>query len=149
MGFVSEILDETKKACANTGIFVSVCLAQAILETGWGKSAVGNNLFGIKATGKKTKYWDGSTQLITTHEYVNGTKIKVDRLFRKYKSVEDSIRDHNTLFTDNKRYAKVLLAKTPEEQAKAIQAAGYATSPTYANVLINLINKHNLKQYDK
>lgn len=148
MGFVSEIVKNVQDACKSTPIFVSVCLAQAILETGWGKASVGNNLFGIKATGPKTPYWDGQIQTVYTHEYINGVKTKVARTFRKYNSVEDSIRDHNYLFLKNKRYARVLLAKTPEAQASEIQAAGYATSPNYAKILISIIIKHHLKHYD-
>lgn len=145
--FIKLVCGAVQSACKGTPIFPSVCLAQAILETGWGKARRGNNLFGIKATGKPNEYWDGSAFVSPTVEYVNGVKIKVNSKFRAYKTLEDSIRDHNRLFY-NKRYASVLQANTPEAQAKAIKASGYATDPGYAEKLISLINKYNLKQYD-
>lgn len=145
--FITKISAHIQMACKDTKIFPSVCIAQAILESGWGKASIGNNIFGIKATGKPNKYWDGSYKEVFTHEYVSGVKTTMRAKFRAYKTVEDSINDHNKLFT-LKRYADVLKAVTPEEQAKAIKKCGYATDPKYADKLINLITKYNLKQYD-
>lgn len=146
--FINKIAEPVQKACTDSAIFPSICIAQAILETGWGKASIGNNLFGIKATGKPNEYWDGSYVESPTYEYIKGVKTRVISKFRAYKSIEDSIKDHNRLFS-NKRYAQVLKSKTPEEQARAIKAGGYATDPKYAEKLISLITKYNLKQYDK
>lgn len=145
--FILEILTPAQEACAGTKIYVSVCIAQAILETGWGKASVGNNLFGIKAAGKPNEYWDGSYLTLPTYEYIKGVKTQVYSKFRKYRTKADSIKDHNRLFK-NKRYAPVLVANNPEAQARAIQACGYATDPKYADKLITLINKYNLKQFE-
>lgn len=147
--FLDSVSRHAIAACRDTALFPSVCIAQAILETGWGKSTPGNNLFGMKATGNPNVNWDGSFVACTTYEYINGVKTRVVSKFRKYKSYEDSFRDHNRLFLFSKRYISVLSAKTPEEQAKAIKNCGYATDPSYAEKLINLIIKYNLKQYDK
>lgn len=146
--FITKIAPFVQSACAKSSIFPSVCIAQAILETGWGRASIGNNLFGVKATGTSNEYWDGSSVSSPTYEYINGVKTRVTSKFRAYKTIEDSIKDHNRLFKA-KRYDAVLKAKTPEEQAKAIKAGGYATDPKYAEKLINLINTYNLKQYDK
>jgi flagellar protein FlgJ len=145
--FIASIAEPVQRACAGSKIFPSVCMAQAILETGWGKAKIGNNLFGIKAKGKPNKHWDGSYVESPTIEYYNGVKTRVVSKFRAYKSIEDSIRDHNELFNLS-RYDKVRAAATPEEQARAVKTCGYATDPSYADKLINLITKYNLKQYD-
>lgn len=147
--FITLIAPHAIAACQDTTLFPSVCIAQAILETGWGRSIPGNNLFGMKATGKPNANWDGSAVACSTYEYINGVKTRVVSKFRKYKSYEDSFRDHNRLFLFSKRYTSVLSATTPEAQAKAIKACGYATDPKYAEKLINLINQYNLNQYDK
>ena len=72
-------------------------------------------------------------------------------VFRKYKNAEESIKDHSNFLIKNKRYTTngVFLAKTPEEQIRAIARAGYAESKNYANTIIKLINDNNLKKLDK
>lgn len=136
-------------------LFPSVVMAQACLETGYGKSTVGSakNLFGIKATGTPNKFWDGSSTAATTVEYKNGVRYIVSDGFRSYKSFADSISDHTFLLTNEKssaykRYAPVREATTAEAQAQALQNCGYATDPNYANKLIQIINKYNLKELD-
>lgn len=138
-------------ACQDTALFPSVKLAQAALESGWGKSVVGNNMFGIKASGQTSPYWHGASVTAGTSEYQNGSYVGTQSRFRKYDTISDGIRDHTWFLTHNQRYAKagVFTAKSPEEQARALQAAGYATDPGYANKLISIINSYNLKQYDK
>ena len=138
-------------ACQDTALFPSVKLAQAALESGWGKSVVGNNMFGIKASGSTSPYWHGESVSAGTSEYQNGAYTGTTGSFRKYATVSDSIRDHTWFLTHNGRYAKagVFTAKTPEEQARALQNAGYATDPAYASKLISIINSYNLKEYDK
>lgn len=146
--FILEYAPCVKRACKGTGLFPSVCLAQAALETGWGKAAIGNNMFGIKAKGAPNEYWKGCSKIVTTTEYIRGVKKTTQLSFRTYDTVEDSIRDHNRLLLTSKRYAKVLTASSPEEQAAALQSAGYATDPNYAGKLISIIKTHNLKQFD-
>lgn len=146
--FIERFANDVQDACRNTSIFASVCLAQAGLETGWGKAIKGNNMFGIKAKGKSNMYWKGDSFLSKTTEYINGKKVIMQCAFRKYDSIADSIRDRNLLFLQNKRYAKVLTSKTPEEQVKAIKEAGYATGLKYTETIISIINKYSLKQYD-
>lgn len=146
--FISKYANSVKQACKDTGLFASVCLAQAALETGWGRAVKGNNLFGIKASGNTNKYWKGKYFIANTFEYIKGVRVNKQCAFRQYDSVVDGICDRNLLFLRNKRYANVLIAKTPEEQAKEIKKAGYATGLKYAEKLINIINKYNLKQFD-
>ncbi len=138
-------------ATNGTPLLPSVKAAQAALESGYGKSTIGpaNNLFGIKATGQISPYWDGSTYRASTGEYLNGKNVTITDGFRVYKTLSDSIRDHSHLLMTLQRYQPVRSAITPEDQAYALQSAGYATDPTYASKLISIINKYNLKELDK
>ncbi|HPI31246.1 MAG TPA: glucosaminidase domain-containing protein [Bacteroidales bacterium] len=149
--FIAKYSGTVIAACEGTGIFPSVKMAQMILETGWGKSKVGNNMFGIKAQGKKSPYWNGSAINADTTEFIQGESGTYNLAFRKYASIESSIRDHTHFLQNNKRYAEngVFTAKTPEEQAAALQKAGYATAPNYASSLINVITAYNLKSLDE
>lgn len=136
-------------ACEDTKLFPSVKIAQAALETGWGSHIVGNNLYGIKASGQQTPYWHGDFVTAGTTEYANGSYNPQSSNFRAYDSITDSIRDHSLLINTLDRYKPVREATTPEDQARALQNAGYATDPSYAAKLISIINSNNLKQYDQ
>jgi flagellum-specific peptidoglycan hydrolase FlgJ len=149
--FIAQYAADIIAACEGTGIFPSVKMAQMILETGWGKSKVGNNMFGIKAAGKKSPYWNGAAIKADTTEYIQGESGTYNLAFRKYDSIAASIRDHTNFLQQNQRYAKagVFKATTPEQQAQALQNAGYATAPNYAASLINVIKSYNLKTLDE
>ena len=149
--FMSKYGPSMISATEGTTLFPSVKLAQAALETGWGKSTISgaNNMFGIKASGSHTKYWDGSKVSASTSEVYDGKEGTYTLDFRKYASLKDSILDHSNLLLTLSRYQIVRDATTPEEQAKALQSAGYATSGTYADVLISIINKYGFKDLDK
>lgn len=148
--WIAHIGPKAKAVCKGTPFFASVMIAQAILESGDGNSTLtkrANNLFGIKAIGG----WKGATLNMRTGEVRNGTRVMESWAFRAYGNIEDSMRDRNRFLIDNSRYRKagVLDAKTPEEQCRALQRAGYATDPQYANKLISIINgSGRLKQYD-
>ena len=112
-------------------------LAQAALETGWGKSVPCNaagdcsyNLFGIKAGSS----WPGATVNVPTLEFEDGVAVrKVDR-FRAYESPADSFKDYARLIRNNPRYEAALNAGADVAGfASALQQGGYATDPNYAN----------------
>lgn len=145
--FIGLVAPAAQAACKGTNIFPSVTIAQAILETGWGKHSVGNNLYGIKAHGTITAYWDGSFVEAKTTEYIGGRKRTIIAKFRNYRSLADSIRDHNTLLQLS-RYKRVRESETPEQQCRMLKVCGYATDPSYAEKLISIISTNNLKQYD-
>lgn len=150
--FIVEIEKGAKKSYRKYGIFPSITIAQAILESGWGESELtndSNNLFGIKAD----KSWDGETiEVITSENYNDKVKAK----FRKYKDMNESIEDHAKFLVENKRYEEcgVFNAKNYKEQAIALQDAGYATKKNqkgeaiYAQILINVIESYNLQLLD-
>jgi flagellar protein FlgJ len=126
------------------GIPAAVIAAQAALETGWGKSAVGNNLFGIKWTG------EGPSVDAKTTEYIGGEKKTVVAKFRAYASPYESLRDHSEFLLENPRYGQALaVADDPEQFAEELQRAGYATDPKYAAKLKSIMRSHGLLEWPR
>jgi flagellum-specific peptidoglycan hydrolase FlgJ len=132
-----------------TTLFPSVAMAQLILETGYMQHVVGNNLYGIKAAGAKTPYWDGSFVQAGTQEYVDGQPGNYSLKFRKYASELDSVKDRTAFLQTNGRYKNVFTATTPEAQCYELQKGGYATAPQYAATLVSIIKSWNLYELDK
>ncbi|WP_148253889.1 flagellar assembly peptidoglycan hydrolase FlgJ [Aidingimonas lacisalsi] len=137
--FLNELEAPARAASDKTGVPAEVILAQAALETGWGRREIpradgGNshNLFGIKAGSQ----WQGKTTDIATTEYVDGEARSVRDRFRVYDDFESAFTDYARLIGDNPRYADVLTASSPEAAARELQSAGYATDPAYADKLI-------------
>ena len=120
----------------------SITLAQGVLESGAGRSELavkGNNHFGIKChTG-----WTGKTYYMDDDEK--------DECFRKYSNAEESFRDHSEFLCGRSRYAALfdLDITDYEGWAKGLKAAGYATNPKYAQLLIDRIELYDLAKYDK
>ena len=141
--FLSKMAEPARRASRASGVPAELILAQAALETGWGRRQIttangsdSHNLFGIKAGSQ----WRGATTDIVTTEYVNGQPQKqVDR-FRVYPSYEAAFTDYARLIGNNPRYAHVVDAPSAEHAARALQRAGYATDPAYANKLIALMD---------
>jgi len=126
----------------------SVRLSQAILETG-GVIHPWYNLGGIKVgNGAINAYWQGEAVNKGTKEYINERTVETRAAFRAYRSVYHFYKDQDLLFA-NHRYLRVREARTPEEQARMLQASGYATDPSYAAKLIALMNQHRLQQFDR
>lgn len=123
----------------------SLTMAQAILESGWGKSHIQNNLFGIKAGSS----WRGKVALRQTKEFINGKWITVDAKFRAYNSFNESIEDHARLLGTAKRYRKVTLAGDYRTACLEVWKAGYATDPGYPKKLITIIEQNKLYEYDR
>ena len=148
--FISSVLPGALESYKKYKIYPSVTLAQAILESGWGKSGLtkkANNLFGIKSSSA----WKGESINMKTAEYTkSNSKYYINADFRKYPTLADSIIDHAKFLNENSRYAKhgVFTAENSSKQAFALQRAGYATSPIYAVQLISLIEKYDLDRYD-
>lgn len=141
--FVAEIWDHAKQAAKELGVDPRALVAQAALETGWGKRQIrtgdgdsAHNLFGIKATG-----WKGERARTATHEYSNGVKRSETADFRAYASPAESFADYVRLLKNNPRYQQALAAgKDIAGFARGLQRAGYATDPTYANKIASIAN---------
>ena len=148
--FIKEIAPLAQKAQKESQVLSSITIAQACLESNFGRSELASkyhNLFGVKAAGNVPKV------SLATQEYVNGQWVTVQGTFRIYSSFEDSVSAHSQLFLygttwNAKQYASVLAAPDYKTAAKAVQASGYATDPTYADKLINMIETYHLNQYD-
>ena len=128
----------------DTGVFASVTLAQAIVESGWGDAHMDDawNFFGIKAQA-------GEPFVVKqTREVVNGQNVFIDARFRKFESMEDCFRAHGMFLRDNSRYGPAFQTKDGESFAREIAKAGYATDPHYADALIEIMRENNLSQYD-
>ena len=149
--FIQSIVDSLKGQILN--ILPSVTIAQAILESNWGKSSLARearNLFGIKAS----KDWTGEVYKKQTKEQKpTGEVYTIIADFRKYGSYLESIKDHDKFFVSTpwrrENYKKVLEAKNYKNQALALRECGYATDLNYGTKLIQLIERLGLQQYDK
>ena len=143
--FQNRLQADAEAASRVTGIPAKFMLAQAALETGWGKKEIrardgssAHNLFGIKATGN----WTGKTVDATTIEYVNGVAQRKVEKFRAYDSYSEAFQDYAKLLRSNPRYEKVLAnAQDAHGFAYGLQRAGYATDPHYAEKLSRIIRQ--------
>lgn len=135
-GFVASIWGHAQQAARELGVDAKALVAQAALETGWGRKLIqrnggagsSHNLFGIKATG-----WSGERATTGTHEYVNGVRRNETASFRAYGSVGESFADYVKLLKNSPRYQNALQAGTDVRGfARGLQQAGYATDPSYA-----------------
>lgn len=148
--FIERVAPYAQELQASYGVLPSIIVGQAILESNWGQSQLAakyNNLFGIKAYGNQKKV------NLETKEFVNEVWIVIQGDFRVYNTWEESMDDHTRLFINGvswnpKLYDKVLLATNYKEAANALQQAGYATDPTYAEKVIGVIESFQLYRYD-
>ena len=145
MDFIDSIKDYAIQDYQTSKVLPSITIAQAILESGWGKSTLSlkaNNLFGIKKGN-----WTGEIITLPTKEYYNGNWCTINADFRKYSNFGESIKDHSTLLNSN-WYAPVLASNHYKGQAIQLQECGYATDPNYGNLLIQIIEENELYKYD-
>jgi flagellar protein FlgJ len=142
--FVDRMGASAQAASEASGVPAPLILAQAALESGWGKREIraddgtpSHNLFGIKAD----RSWKGPTVETTTTEYVDGEPQKVRAKFRAYGSYEEAFTDYAKFITRNPRYANVLATDDPAAAAHGLQKAGYATDPQYRHKLVRIMQK--------
>jgi len=127
--FLRQLRPHAEQAARELGVDPNALLAQAALETGWGRSVPSNNLFGIKAGSD----WSGATVSVPTLEFEEGIPVRRVERFRAYDSPADSFRDYAALIRDSSRYASARGAgDNVEAFATALQQGGYATDPHYA-----------------
>jgi flagellar protein FlgJ len=140
--FVAALWPHAANAARRLGTLPGVLVAQAALETGWGRSVPRNqhgkssfNLFGIKAD----RDWQGPRAVVTTLEFVDGVPEQRREPFRMYKNVAEAFDDYVALLESRPRYAEALRARTPSEYAEALQRGGYATDPDYARKVLDIL----------
>jgi flagellar protein FlgJ len=148
--FVATMLPMAEQAAKRIGVDPRYLVAQAALETGWGKSVMRNsdgssshNLFGIKASGN----WEGDSARAITSEFRDGQFVKETAAFRSYDSYQDSFHDLVSLLQSNSRYQDaVKSADNPEQFVRELQKAGYATDPNYASKISQIARQ--MKSYE-
>jgi flagellar protein FlgJ len=143
--FIQGLLPQAQQAAQQLGVAPSNLIAQAALETNWGRSLPhdgsghsSNNLFGVKATGS----WDGaSVQAATGETAADGTTTSVVAPFRSYADATQSFQDYVSLLRNNPRYAAALNTGTDARAfATGLQRGGYATDPDYARKVSAVAN---------
>ncbi len=148
--FVDTLLPSMREAADRLGLDPKALLAQAALETGWGKHFIERtdgsssfNLFGIKASGG----WTGGAATVPTVEYENGVAKRKYESFRIYDSFAQSAMDFVQLLQNSPRYQKAVDAVDNIGQFwKELQDAGYATDPHYANKLNTILHGNTLQE---
>jgi flagellar protein FlgJ len=148
--FVDKVLPTIRSAAQAMGLDPLALLAQAALETGWGKrmarTADGNpslNLFGIKADDA----WGGARATANTVEYSGGVATQRQAVFRAYGSIEESVNDFANLLKTSPRYARAAAAGSDAQAYIAgIGRSGYATDPEYASKLNDILQSSTLRE---
>jgi len=133
--FISELLPHANEAARELGVDPRALIAQAALETGWGRSQPGgdsHNLFGIKAGAN----WNGASVQANTEEFDAGVASRDVASFRAYGSPRESVEDYVRLIRDNPRYAGAMNTGSDIQAfGNALQRGGYATDPDYVRKL--------------
>jgi flagellar protein FlgJ len=148
--FISSMWEHAKTAAQKIGLNPAVMIAQAALETGWGKHVIPKqdggssfNLFNIKAD----RSWQGEHAKKMTLEFEQGLPVKKQANFRAYDSIKESINDYVDFLQSNPRYSKALNnVDKPEQYLDDLQKAGYATDPNYAQKIKNVLQRGEFKQ---
>jgi len=147
--FIQKILPHAQKAAKQLGTDAGVLVAQAALETGWGKSMTQThgknsfNAFNIKADTR----WQGDTVTVPTLEFEQGVAVKQQAAFRRYPSLSDSFADYVNFIQHNSRYEKAIQqASDPDAYIQALQDAGYATDPHYAEKIQSILRQSTFQQ---
>jgi len=147
--FVQDIWPHAKEAAGRLKVAPEGLLAQAALETGWGKhvmrkndGALSFNLFGIKASGN----WDGATTTKPTIEFRDGVSERQMARFRAYPDIESTFDDYVRVVGSQPRYDGVRNHGSDTAAfAAALQNAGYATDPAYADKITAIVNGETMK----
>lgn len=150
VNFVRALAPHAAVAAKQLGVSVRALLAQAALETGWGKhlpshgdGSSSNNLFGIKAGGS----WGGDKVSVPTLEYENGVAVRKRDQFRAYDSPSESFADYARLLVDSPRYAQALgQGENIAGFARALVRGGYATDPSYVAKITAIANSAQMRE---
>ena len=146
--FIQKVAEKVSKYAPLYGICVhSPIIAQAIIESGWGKSGLASkyhNYFGLKCGSS----WKGkSVNMATKEEYKIGTVTNIRDNFRVFDDFDDGIRGYFE-FINTRRYANLKGVKNPEEYVRRLKADGYATSSKYVDNIMRVIRDNKLTRFD-
>ncbi len=144
--FIGSIVNGAIQGWAQHQILPSLTLAQAILESAWGKSSLASqyhNLFGIKGSYK------GMSVNMPTYEEYGGRMVLINDAFRRYPDNNASVQDHTDFLVNNSRYHNLIGVRDANTATYLIRADGYATASSYTNSLRSVINTYDLTRYDR
>ncbi|MBC8743165.1 glucosaminidase domain-containing protein [Lactobacillus sp. Marseille-P7033] len=144
--FIGSIVNGAIQGWAQHQILPSLTLAQAILESAWGKSSLASqyhNLFGIKGSYK------GMSVNMPTYEEYGGRMVLINDAFRRYPDNNASVQDHTDFLIKNSRYHNLIGVRDANTATYLIRADGYATASSYTNSLRSVINTYDLTRYDR
>lgn len=146
--FAADIWPHANQVAKRLGVAPEAILAQAALETGWGEHVMrfgdgsnSHNLFGIKAGGE----WHGGSVVRKTLEVTDGVPEIVRARFRAYPDLEATFADYTRLLSEQPRYRSVVGSGDIASFAHALQEAGYATDPNYANKIVRIAGGERLR----
>lgn len=147
--FIASLMPFAEKAAAELNVNTDVILAQAALETGWGKYLLrdkeGNSSFNVFNI-KKNASWEGKSVAVNSLEYKEGIAKKERSEFRQYEGLMHSFSDYVDLLKNSPRFKHVLTAGNNSAScAEALQKAGYATDPDYAKKIKRLLNSDTIR----
>ena len=147
--FIQKVAEKVSKYAPLYGISVhSPIIAQAIIESGWGKSGLASkyhNYFGLKCGSS----WKGkSVNMTTKEEYKVGTITNIRDNFRVFDDFDDGIRGYFE-FINTSRYKNLKGVKSPEEYVRRLKADGYATSSKYVDNIMRVIRDNKLTRFDR
>lgn len=148
--FVQALWPLAQQAGQQLGVAPKVLLAQAALETGWGKGIIKDanghssyNLFGIKSGVS----WPGMSISVPTLEFHNDIPVREKAQFRAYAGYAESFQDYVQLIQSSPRYYMALQqASDPLQYTRALQQAGYATDPEYSNKIMGIFSGSPMQQ---
>lgn len=148
--FIGKVAPYAKQLYQTYHILPSITVAQAILESDWGRSRLAsefNNLFGVKSDDPE------NSRVLDTQEYVNGNWQTVKARFQVYNSYDASLLAHAKLLAggttwNQAQYTHVVNATDYKTAAQGLQQDGYATDPDYSKKIIQIIEKYQLTKYD-
>ena len=143
--FVEQLMPQAEKAAQELGTTAQVLLAQAALETGWGKHVLQRadgsnsfNLFNIKADSS----WKGKSTVVNTLEFEQGKAINTQAAFRAYDSYAESFQDYVNFIKENPRYQDAVEhASNAQAYVNKVHGAGYATDPAYADKWLQILQQ--------
>jgi flagellar protein FlgJ len=146
--FVETLRPYAEQVAEEYGMDAKAIIAQAAVETGWGKFVIHNadgesshNLFGIKANSK----WEGEQAVVDTLEFNSGIPQKQKAAFRSYASLEEAVNDYGRFITTQPRYQQAVeQASDAHSYTRELQSAGYATDPNYASKIMAVYHSDRL-----
>lgn len=149
--FIEKLLPKAQGIAEQLGLDPRAILAQAALETGWGQQMIHKgdgqnsyNLFGIKAD----KSWQGEKAIVDSLEFKQGIAAQQKSPFRAYASFDEALQDYASFLQSNPRYSEALqTTEQPKAYFRALQQAGYASDPNYAEKVISVLQGETLSRH--